>query len=145
MVLAGHAYAGSVIDALDQKPAFAAVAATNATINGLAKVFAEQGIRDGVQVNSIVPGAVITGPRKSLVGTGASTHMTVEEATEQFPEKAGMNRYGCPEEIADLFAFMVSPVAKWMTGTSVRMDGGEIEGMREEGATERRRFLARTT
>src|SRR5437773_5095702 len=27
-----------------------------------------------------------------------------------------------PEEIADLPAFMVSPAAKWMTGTSVRMD-----------------------
>jgi 3-oxoacyl-[acyl-carrier protein] reductase len=26
-------------------------------------------------------------------------------------------------------AFMVSPSAKWMTGTSVRMDGGEIKGI----------------
>jgi len=53
--------------------------------------------------------------------------MTVEESTEQFPEKAEMNRYGRPEEIPDLFVFMVSPPAKWMTGTSVRMDGGEIK------------------
>jgi len=26
-------------------------------------------------------------------------------------------------------AYMVSPAAKWMTGTSVRMDGGEIKGI----------------
>jgi 3-oxoacyl-[acyl-carrier protein] reductase len=37
--------------------------------------------------------------------------------------------YREPEEIADLLAFMVSPAAKWMTGTSVRMDGGEIKGI----------------
>ena len=44
--------------ALDPKPAFAAVAAINAAIIALAKAFAEQGIRDGVQVNSIIPGPV---------------------------------------------------------------------------------------
>ena len=144
MVLAGHAYAGSVIDALDQKPAFAAVAATNATINGLAKVFAEQGIRDGVQVNSIVPGAVITGLRKSL---GHWRQHTYDGRTSDrtFSGKGGDESLRRPEKIADLFAFMVSPAAKWMTGTSVRMDGGEIKGIREEGAMERRRFLARTT
>jgi 3-oxoacyl-[acyl-carrier protein] reductase len=42
--------------ALDPKPAFAAVAAINAAIIALAKAFAEQGIKDGVQVDSIVPG-----------------------------------------------------------------------------------------
>ncbi len=55
--------------------------------------------------------------------------MSVEEATKQFPEKVGISRYGAPEEIADLLAFMVSTGAKWMTGTSVRMDGGEIKGI----------------
>src|SRR5580698_4818383 len=42
--------------ALDPKPGFAAVAAINAAIIALAKAFAEQGIKDGVQVNSVVPG-----------------------------------------------------------------------------------------
>jgi 3-oxoacyl-[acyl-carrier protein] reductase len=41
--------------ALDPKPGFAAVAAINAAIIALAKAFAEQGIKDGVQVNSVVP------------------------------------------------------------------------------------------
>ena len=56
--------------ALDPRPAFAAVAATNAAINALAKAFAEHGIKDGAQVNSIVPGAGITGRRSHFSSTG---------------------------------------------------------------------------
>ncbi len=116
--------------ALDPKPGFAAVAATNAAIIAMAKAFAEQGIKDGVQVNSIVPGAVMTGRRRSFLEKWAPAHnMSVEEATRKFPEEAGISRYGEPEEIAALMAFMVSPEAKWMTGASVRMDGGEVKGI----------------
>jgi 3-oxoacyl-[acyl-carrier protein] reductase len=116
--------------ALDPKPAFAAVAATNAAITALAKAFAEQGIKDGVQVNSIIPGAVMTGRRRSFLEKWAPAHnMTVEQAMKKFPEEAGISRYGRPEEIAELLAFMVSPMAKWMTGASLRMDGGEVKGI----------------
>lgn len=129
------ASSGSVIfisgsAALDPKPGFAAVATINAAIIALAKAFAGQGIKDGVQVNSVVPGAVTTGRRRSFLEHWAPEHgMSVEEATKQFPEKAGIARYGTPEEIADLMAYIVSPAAKWMTGTSVRMDGGETKGI----------------
>ena len=116
--------------ALDPKPAFAAVAATNAAITALAKAFAEQGIKDEVQVNSIVPGPVMTGRRRSFLEKWAPAHnMTVEQAMKKFPEEVGIGRYGQPEEIAELLAFMVSPAAKWMTGASLRMDGGEIKGI----------------
>jgi 3-oxoacyl-[acyl-carrier protein] reductase len=116
--------------ALDPKPGFAAVATINAAIIALAKAFAEQGIKDGVQVNSVVPGAVMTGRRRSFMAHWAPEHgMSIEEAMKQFPEKAGIARYGKPEEVADLMAYMVSPAAKWMTGTSVRMDGGEVKGI----------------
>jgi 3-oxoacyl-[acyl-carrier protein] reductase len=115
---------------LDPKPAFAAVAATNAAVTALAKAFAEQGIKDGVQVNSIVPGAVMTGRRRSFLAKWAPAHnMSVEEAIKKFPEEAGISRYGQPEEIAELLGFMVSPAAKWMTGASLRMDGGEIKSI----------------
>jgi 3-oxoacyl-[acyl-carrier protein] reductase len=53
--------------ALDPKPGFAAVATINAAIIALAKAFAEQGIKDGIQVNSVVPGAVMTHRRKSFM------------------------------------------------------------------------------
>jgi 3-oxoacyl-[acyl-carrier protein] reductase len=116
--------------ALDPKPGFAAVAAVNAAIIALAKAFAEQGIQDGVQVNSVVPGAVMTGRRQSFFEKWAPAHgLTVEEAMKKFPEQAGIARFGRPEEIADLMAYMVSPAAKWMTGASIRMDGGETKGI----------------
>lgn len=115
---------------LDPKPAFAAVAAINAAITALAKAFAEQGIQDGVQVNSIVPGPVMTERRRTFMQKWAPAHnMGVEEAMREFPNEVGISRYGTPEEIADLLAFMVSPAAKWMTGTSIRIDGGEIKGI----------------
>jgi 3-oxoacyl-[acyl-carrier protein] reductase len=116
--------------ALDPKPGFAAVAATNAAINALAKAFAEQGIKDGVQVNSVSPGAVMTGRRRSFFEKWAPAHnLTVEEAIEKFPDEAAISRFGKPEEVADLLSYLVSPSAKWMTGASVRIDGGEIKGI----------------
>lgn len=114
--------------ALHPNPAFAAVATINAAIIALARAFAEQGIKDGVQVNSIVPGAVMTGRRRSFLEKWAPAHhMSIGEAMSRFPEQAQISRFGQPEEIADLLAFMVSPPAKWMTGASLRIDGGEIK------------------
>jgi NAD(P)-dependent dehydrogenase (short-subunit alcohol dehydrogenase family) len=116
--------------ALDPKPGFAAVAATNAAIIALAKAFAERGIQDGVQVNSVVPGAIMTARRQSFFAKWAPAHnLSVEEAIRKFPEEAGISRFGQPEEIADLLGYLVSPAAKWMTGSSLRMDGGEIKGI----------------
>jgi 3-oxoacyl-[acyl-carrier protein] reductase len=116
--------------ALDPKPGFAAVATINAAIIALAKAFAEQGIKDGVQVNSVVPGAVMTGRRESFFRKWAPAHnLTYEEAVRKFPDEVGISRFGKPEEIADLLGYLVSPAAKWLTGASVRMDGGEIKGI----------------
>ena len=112
------------------KPGFAALAAINAAINALAKAFAEQGIKDGVQVNSISPGPVMTGRRQAFFEKWAPAHnLTVEEAIKRFPEQAGISRLGTPEEIADLMAYLVSPAAKWLTGAAIRMDGGEVKGI----------------
>jgi 3-oxoacyl-[acyl-carrier protein] reductase len=116
--------------ALEPKPGFAAVATINAAIIAVAKAFAEQGVQDGVQVNSVVPGPVMTGRRRSFMNQWAPANgMTVEQAMKEFPEKAGIARYGEPEEIAGLLAYLVSKDARWLTGASVRMDGGEIKGI----------------
>ena len=112
------------------KSAYAAVATINAAIAAMARAFAERGIKDGVQVNSVLPGPVLTNRRKTYMEKYAPAHnMTFDEAMEKFPGQAGISRYGQPEEIADLMAFLVSPRAKWMTGSAVRMDGGEIKGV----------------
>src|SRR6516162_1612609 len=93
--------------ALDPKPGFAAVATVNAAIIALAKAFAEQGIKDGVQVNSVSPGAVMTGRRQSFFEKWAPAHhLTIEEAIQKFPEQAGITRFGKPEEIAELLGYL---------------------------------------
>jgi len=114
--------------AFDPTPGAAAVAAINAGITALAKAFAEQGIADGVQVNSVSPGTVMTDRRRAFFEKWAPAHqMTVDQATEAFPSRIGVARLGTPEDIADLMAYLVSPAAKWMTGSDVRIDGGEIK------------------
>jgi 3-oxoacyl-[acyl-carrier protein] reductase len=112
------------------KAPYAAVGTINAAIVALAKAFSDRGIADGVQVNSVLPGPVMTGRRRSYLQHWAPLHdMTFEEATASFPKEAGIARYGAPEEIAELMAFLVSPAARWMTGTTVRMDGGEVKSI----------------
>jgi NAD(P)-dependent dehydrogenase (short-subunit alcohol dehydrogenase family) len=126
---------GSVVfmsgnSALFPKAPYAAVGTINAAIVALAKAFSDRGIADGVQVNSVLPGPVMTGRRRSYLEHWASLHsMTVAEATEKFPREAGIARYGEPEEIAELIAFMVSRGARWMTGSALRMDGGEVKSI----------------
>jgi 3-oxoacyl-[acyl-carrier protein] reductase len=116
--------------ALFPKAPYAAVGTINAAIVALAKAFSDRGITDGVQVNSVLPGPVMTGRRRSYLAHWAPLHgMTVEEATEKFPLEAGIARYGEPEEIAELMAFLVSPGARWMTGSALRMDGGEVKSI----------------
>ncbi|MGD0524489.1 MAG: SDR family oxidoreductase [Polyangiaceae bacterium] len=112
------------------KAPYAAVGTINAAIVALAKAFSDRGIVDGVQVNSVLPGPVMTGRRRSYLEHWAPLHgMTVEEATANFPKEAGIARYGTPEEIAELMAFLVSPGARWMTGSVLRMDGGEVKSI----------------
>jgi 3-oxoacyl-[acyl-carrier protein] reductase len=126
---------GSVVlmsgnSAIFPKAPYAAVGTINAAIAALAKAFADRGIEDGVQVNSVMPGPVMTGRRESYLEHWAPLHgMTVAEAVARFPKEAGIARYGSPEEIAELMAFLVSPGAKWMTGSVLRMDGGEVKSI----------------
>jgi 3-oxoacyl-[acyl-carrier protein] reductase len=108
----------------------AAVGAINAAIEALAKAFAERGIEDGVQVNSVSPGAIMTGRRLAMLEKAAAARkITLEDAKHHFLKQAGIGRFGEAEEIADVIAFAVSPAARWMTGTVLRMDGGEVKSV----------------
>jgi NAD(P)-dependent dehydrogenase (short-subunit alcohol dehydrogenase family) len=111
------------------KSGFGAVATVNSAIVAMAKAFADRGIGDGVRVNSVLPGPIMTDRRRSYMEKYAASHaMTVEEALEKFPEQAGITRYGKPEDIAELMAFILSPAGEWLIGAALRMDGGEVKG-----------------
>jgi NAD(P)-dependent dehydrogenase (short-subunit alcohol dehydrogenase family) len=112
------------------KAPYAAVGTINAAIVALEKACSDRGLKDGVQVNSVLPGPVMTGRRRSCLAKWAPAHkVNLEDATQKFLLDAGIGRYGEPEEIAELMAFLVSPSARWMTGAALRMDGGEVKSI----------------
>lgn len=72
----------------------------------------------------------MTGRRLAMLEkTAASRNIPFEAAKQQFLKQAGISRFGEAEEIGDLMAFVVSPAARWMTGTVLRMDGGEVKSV----------------
>lgn len=108
----------------------AAVGVINAAIAALAKAFADEGLKHGVQVNSVSPGPVMTPRRLSMIEKWAAAHKVgIEQAKQILLTKAGISRYGEPQDIAELMAFLVSPAARWMTGTQLRIDGGEVKSI----------------
>ena len=108
----------------------AAVGVINAAIVALTKAFADQGLRDGIQVNSVSPGPVMTPRRLSMIEKWAAAHeVGIDQAKQTLLTKAGIGRYGEPQDIAELMAFLVSPAARWLTGTQLRIDGGEVKSI----------------
>ncbi len=96
----------------------------------MSKAFSERGQGDGVQVNTVSPGPVLTGRRRGLIEAFAAANtLTFEEARATLLARAGIARYGTPEDVAELMAFAVSPASRWMTGTVLRIDGGEIKSV----------------
>jgi 3-oxoacyl-[acyl-carrier protein] reductase len=108
----------------------AAVGEINAAIVAPAKAFADRGLKDGVQVNSVSPGPVMTGRRLSMIEKwAAANEVGIDQAKQTLLAKAGIGRYGEPQDIAELMAFLVSPAARWITGTQLRIDGGEVKSI----------------
>jgi 3-oxoacyl-[acyl-carrier protein] reductase len=59
----------------------------------------------------------------------SSRKVSLDEAKQALLAHAGIARYGEPRDIAELIAFLVSPAAQWMTGTQLRIDGGEVKSV----------------
>ena len=89
------------------KASLAAVGTINAAILALAKAFADRGIEDGVQVNTILPGSVMTDRRLTMLQGYADTHgLSLDAAIDRFAAEVGIARYGQPEDIANAIAFL---------------------------------------
>jgi len=72
-----------------------------------------------IRANAICPGYVLTSMQKSEY-----TPEMLEEVNASIP----LNRHAEPEEIANLFAFLASSEAAYITGQAIAIDGGETAG-----------------
>ena len=109
---------------------FAIGGTVNAALMNLTKVLADRGIKDGVRVNAINPGSIATERLQTRIKTFATEqNINIEEATLQMVKKLNIARFGNPEEIARVVAFLASPQAAYMQGTVVDVDGGATRAL----------------
>jgi NAD(P)-dependent dehydrogenase (short-subunit alcohol dehydrogenase family) len=100
----------------------------NAGLLSLTKALAEQGLRDGIQVNAINPGLVRTDRfRKRLAAVCESEGIDAAAAERKLVETENITRVGEPEDIANLAAFVMSPEGRFLHGALIDMDGGNTK------------------
>jgi len=97
----------------------------NAALLSFTKAMADNGIRDGVQVNAISPGTVRTDRfAKRMEVLAGERGLALDQAEPVFVKEARVTRVGEPEDIAALVAFVVSPAGRFLQGSLIDMDGG---------------------
>ncbi|WP_290791177.1 SDR family oxidoreductase [Flavihumibacter sp. UBA7668] len=90
-----------------------------------AKTMANELGKHGITVNNVLPGFTSTARLKSLAENLASSKgISVEEQEASMTAEVPLLRFGLAEEIASLAAFLASPAASYITGTSIPVDGG---------------------
>ena len=93
--------------------AFSAKAAVHVWAKGLSREVA----KEGITVNSIQPGRIRSEQIKKR-------YPTIESELEFAREEIPMGRFGEPEELANVAIFLASPLAGYVTGTVIPVDGG---------------------
>lgn len=85
---------------------------------------------DGVTINGVLPGRFDTPRIASLdLGNAERTGRTPEAVRAANEATVPVGRYGRPDELASLLAYLCSEPARYQTGTFTAVDGGLIEGM----------------
>jgi 3-oxoacyl-[acyl-carrier protein] reductase len=92
-----------------------------------AKTLASEVAADGVTVNTLLPGRIDT-PRiqKLDASAAASRGVTPDEARAESVKAIPVGRIGDPAEFGAVAAFLASPLAAYVTGSLIRIDGGAI-------------------
>jgi NAD(P)-dependent dehydrogenase (short-subunit alcohol dehydrogenase family) len=106
--------AGMVAGAI---PPMVAHAAANAGVIGMTRQLALEGARHGIRAVAISPGPVLTPASDRDLGDD-------QAARDAITSKTLLKRFGRPEEIVELAAFLASDRASYITGANYAVDGG---------------------
>lgn len=96
-----------------------------AAVTGWAKTLSREEGRNGITVNCVAPGYIDTQRLKYLYSSGDDP----EEARRQDAASIPLGRFGAPEEIGAVVAFLCSARAAFVTGTTLLVDGGLGRGL----------------
>jgi 3-oxoacyl-[acyl-carrier protein] reductase len=95
---------------------------------GWSKTLAREVAPEGITVNLVVPGRIATRRIKELDEARAAREAkTVAEIVKLSTASIPLQRYGEPDEYANVVTFLASSRASYITGAMIRVDGGMIQ------------------
>jgi len=92
-----------------------------AGVIALAKAIAHDHAKDGIRSNSVAPGSILF----SGGGWDRRRQADPDGIAAFVAREIPSGRFGTPEEVADVVAFLCSPRARWINGACIVVDGGQ--------------------
>jgi 3-oxoacyl-[acyl-carrier protein] reductase len=100
--------------------------AVRAMLASWCKTLAGEVAADGVTVNLLLPGQIATDRLKGLhAAMAAGNGVEPDQVTARSIAAIPAGRLGRPEEFGDIAAFLASPRAGFITGSAIKVDGGQ--------------------
>ena len=111
-------------------PNLALSGATRMGVVAYSKSLADEVGRDGILVNNVCPGSILSDRMLSNVTSRAKElGISVEDALGNRAKETALGRVGEPMELANLVAFLASDKSTYITGTTILVDGGLVRSV----------------